>query len=99
MQHVTEQHCVEAVVLYRKVAAVIGQIIDACGGAFSDVQSDDGGSQHSAEMMRDKTVAATNVEHVGARRQCARHFQRHIVGAAHLAAPSHALETALDQCE
>jgi len=50
-------------------------------------------------MMRDKAVAATDVEHAhartGSRWERARHFQRHVVGAAHLATPSHALETAL----
>ena len=53
--------------------------------------------KETAEMMRDETVAATDVEHVGPRRQHTRHFQRHVVRAANFAPSSHAPEAALDR--
>ena len=40
MQHVAKQHGVEALVAHRKVAAVVGQVIDARGCAVPDVESD-----------------------------------------------------------
>jgi len=80
------------------MAAVVREVIDACRCAVADVQSNDGGPKQSGQMMRDKSIAASNVKNVSSRWQRARHFQRHIVGAAHLASPSHALETALDEC-
>jgi hypothetical protein len=49
--------------------------------------------------VRDKTITATNVEHVGPRRQHTRHLQRHVVRAADFAPSSHAPEAALDRGE
>jgi len=40
MQHVTKQHGVEALVTHRKVAAVVGQVIDARRRVVADVESD-----------------------------------------------------------
>jgi hypothetical protein len=97
MQDIAEQDRVEALVLQREMTAIVGQIIDASAGAVADVQTNHSRSQQPAEMMRDETVTTADVEHPGSPRQRTRHFQRHVVGATHFAAPSHALETALDE--
>jgi hypothetical protein len=40
MQYVAKQHCVEALIAYGKVAAVVGQKVDLRRGAGADVESD-----------------------------------------------------------
>jgi len=47
--------------------------------------------------MGDEPVATTNVEHVRARRQNLRDFERHIVSASNFAAPSHAPDATFDR--
>ena len=39
MQHVAEQHSVKALILHRKMAAIIRKIIDPSGGYFADIQA------------------------------------------------------------
>ncbi len=73
MQHIAKQHRVKALISDREVAAVVRKIIDACGGAVADVQSNDSRSQQALQMMCDETVAAADVENVCIRRQ---HFRR-----------------------
>src|SRR5215213_2925045 len=99
MQHVTKEHCVETLIANREVPAVVGKIVDSSSGAGADIESDDSRSEYGVQVMRDKSVAATNVEYVGARRKYASYFKRHVVGAAHLATPVHAPEATLNRCE
>jgi hypothetical protein len=68
MQHITEQHRVKALVPNRKMPAVVWNIVDASGGVAPYIQSHDSGSEHALQVMRDETVATTDVEHVSARR-------------------------------
>ena len=49
-------------------------------------------------MMRYEAIAAAHVEHVGLRREHTSDFERHVIGATNLAAPSHALEATFDRC-
>src|SRR5690242_16134412 len=97
MQHVTKQHGIETLIAHRKMPAVVRQILDLRRSAVADVETDHGFAQQTAEMMRDETVAATDVKHVGPRRQHTRYFERHVVRAANFAPSSHAPEAALDR--
>lgn len=96
VQHVTEQHSVEALIFNGKVPAVVGQVIDACVRAVADVETNHSRSDHASKMMRDETVAAANVEYVCARRKHMRDFERHVVCSSNFSAPSHAVEAAFD---
>ena len=98
MQHITQQHRVKALVLHRKMAAIVRQVVDASIGAVTHIQSNDRRAKHALQVVRDETVATTDVEHVSARRQHIHDFERHVVSAADLAASSHALDAAFDRC-
>ena len=99
MQHVAKQHGVETLIAHGKMPAVVREILDVRGGTLADVEPYDRFADQRAEMVRDKTITATNVEHVGPRRQHTRHLQRHVVRAADFAPSSHAPEAALDRGE
>jgi len=96
MQNVAEQHCIEALVFYGKVPAVVRKVIDAGGGAVADVQSNHRCAEHALEMVRDETVAAANVEHVRMRREHFGDFKRHVVSSPDFAASPHAAEATFD---
>jgi hypothetical protein len=98
MQHVAEQHRVEALIFDRKVPAIVRKVIDARSGAVTDVQSDDSCTEHALEMVRDETVAAADVEDVGAWRKHFGHFKRHVVSSSYFTASSHSLEATSDGC-
>ena len=98
MQHVAEQHSVEALVFDWKMATIVREIIDARGGVVADVESNHCGPQQSLQMMRDEAIAAADVEHVRSRRQHTGDFKRHVICSTHLAASSHALEATFDGC-
>jgi hypothetical protein len=49
-------------------------------------------------MVRDESVAATNVEHVCLRGQHACDLERHVVRAPDFSSSSHAPEAALNRC-
>jgi hypothetical protein len=96
MEHVTKQHRVETLIAHGKMPAIVRQILNVRGRAVADVDPDHGFADEAAQMMRDETVAAADVEHVGPRRQYTRYFERHIVRSPNLAPSSRALEAALD---
>ena len=98
MQHITEQHRIESLVLHWKVSAVVRQIIDPRRSVACDIETDHGRAEHALQVMRDEAVATADVEYVGPRRQHAGHFKRHIVCSPDFAPPSHALEATLDGC-
>jgi|SRR5215213_3578032 len=98
MQDVAEQHCIEALVFYGKVPAVVRKVIDASGGAVTNVQSNHGGAEHALQMMRDETVAAADVEDIRMWRQHLGDFERHIVSSPDFAASAHAIEATFDGC-
>ncbi|MEN3329658.1 MAG: hypothetical protein V7638_4465 [Acidobacteriota bacterium] len=98
MQHVAEQHRVEALIFHRKMAAIVRKIIDLSSGLFADVQPNHRRAQQPLQMMRDEAIAATDVEHVRLRGQHTRDFERHVISSTNLAAPSHAFEATLDRC-
>jgi hypothetical protein len=98
MQDITEQHGIKTLVLDGKMPAIVRQIIDARGGAASDVQADHGGAEHRSQVVCNEAVATAYVENVGARRQHPGDFECHVVCSPDLAASSHALEAALDGC-
>jgi hypothetical protein len=62
VQHIAKQDGIEALISNRKVPAVVWQVIDGSGSAFADVETNHSRSEHSAQMMRDETVAAADVE-------------------------------------
>src|SRR6185295_19152094 len=78
MQHVTEQHGIKAFIFYRKVPAVVGKVFDSRGGEVSHVQPNYSRTEQALQMMRDETIAATDVEHVRARREHTGDFERHV---------------------
>src|SRR5262245_36248847 len=98
MQHITEQHRIEALVLHWKMTAVVGQIVDASRSLTTDIQSNHGGAKHALQVMRDETVATADVEYVCAWRQHLRDLERHVVSSSDLAAASHALEATFNGC-
>ena len=98
MQHVTEQHRVEALVQQRKMPAIVRQIVDASRGIATYIESDYSRAEHALQVMRDEAVATADVEHASARRQDLRDFKRHVISTADLAAPSHALDATFDCC-
>ena len=81
-----------------KMPAIIGKIIDACGRGWSNVQSNHRCAEQTLQVMRDEAVAATDVEHLGARRKHARHFERHVVRSSNFSSSSHSVEATLDRC-
>jgi hypothetical protein len=98
VQHITQQHCVKALVLDRKMAPVVRQVIDARGSAVSDVQANHCRAEHALQVMCDETVAATDVEYIGSGRQHTRDFERHIVSTSDFASSPHTPEAAFDRC-
>jgi len=98
MQHITEQHRIEALVHNRKVPAIVRQIVDASGCVATHIQSHYSRAEHALQVMRDETIATAYVKHTSARRQDLRDLERHVVSTAHLAAPSHALDATFDGC-
>jgi hypothetical protein len=98
MQDVTQQDSIEAVVSHRKVTPIIRNVINASGSAFADVQTNDGRAEHALKMMRDKSAAAADVEHVSSRRQHAGHFKRHVICSTNFSSSSFTLEATFDGC-
>jgi hypothetical protein len=98
MQHITKQHCIEALISDGKMPAVVGKVIDASRGAVADIQSNHSRSEHTLQMVRDETVAAANVQDVGVRRKHFGDFERHVVCSSDFAASSHSIEATLDGC-
>src|SRR5205085_3212833 len=98
MQHIAKQHRVKALVPDRKMTAVVGQVIDACGGAVGNVQPDDSCPEHALQVMCDETVSAAHVQNVSAWRQHSRDFERHIVCATNFSASAHSPEATFDGC-
>jgi|ERR1041385_2931003 hypothetical protein len=98
MQHVTEQHRVEALVPHWKMSSVVRQVVDPCGGVTTDVQSHHRRPQHSLQVMRDEAIATADIKHISLRRQYLRDFERHVISASDLAAPSHAPDATFDGC-
>jgi len=47
MQHVTEQHGVEALIAHRKMPAIVRQVVDASGGVAADVESHHSRTEHA----------------------------------------------------
>lgn len=81
------------------MTAVIRKIIDPRRGSVcADIDSDDGLAEHALEMMRDKSVSTTDVEHVSTWRQNTRDFECHVVSPTDLASSSRALEASFDRC-
>ena len=98
MQHITQQHCIEALVPDRKMPSVVRQVVDPSGGVTSHIQPDDSCPEHALQVMGDETVATTDIEYIGIRRQYFRDFERHVVSATDLAPASHALKATFDGC-
>jgi len=96
MENVTEQDGVKALISNRKMAAIIGKVIDASGGAVADVQPDHPCAEHALQMMRDEAITAADVEHSRPRRQYAGYFERHVICSTNFTAASHALEATFD---
>src|ERR1051325_2861431 len=71
----------------RKMHAVVTAIIDRCFGGVHDIDADYARGQHRAQVMRDKTIAAANIQNFRAEWNHARNFQSHVVGAADFASP------------
>ena len=98
MQHITKQYRIEALILDRKMPAIVRQIIDARGSAACDIQANHRRAEHALQVVRDEAIAAAYVEDIGPRRQHAGDFERHVVCSPDLAASAHALEATLDGC-
>jgi hypothetical protein len=98
VQNVAEQDGIEALVFDGKVPAVVGKVIDVSGSAVADVQSDHCSTEHALEMVRDETIAAADVEHVGTWWKHFGDFQRHVVSSSDFATSSHSLEATFDGC-
>ena len=98
MQHITEQYGIKTLVLDRKMPPIVRKIIDARGSAAADVETNHCRAEHALQVVRDEAIATADVEHVGAWRQHAGHFERHVVCSPDLAASSHALEATFDSC-
>ena len=60
--------------------------IDRRFGGCGDIDADNAGAEHRAQVMRDESVTATNIQNFSTTRNQARNFQRHVVGAADFAA-------------
>jgi len=98
VQHIAEQHRIEALILHGKMTAIVRQVVDASIGVAAYIQSNYISAEHALQMMRDEPVATADVENIRARRQHIHDFERHVVSATHLAAASHALEATFDRC-
>src|SRR5258708_34099571 len=96
MQHVTKQHHVEGFIRRRKARAVIAPIIDRRFRATVEVDTSDTCAEQRAEMMRDKTIAAANVQNFRSIRDGTSDLQGHVIGAADFSSASFALEAALN---
>jgi hypothetical protein len=99
MQHIAEQYGVEALFSDREMPSIVGQVIDASGRAVADVQSNYSSSQHASKMMRDKAIAASDIEYVSLRRQHSGNLERHVICSPNLLAPSHAAEATFYGCD
>ena len=98
MQYITKQYRIEALVLDRKMPAIVRQKIDARGSAACDIQANHSRAEHALQVVRDEAIAATDIEDIGPRRQHSGDFERHIVCSPDLAASAHALEATLYSC-
>jgi hypothetical protein len=98
MENITEQYSVEALIPDRKVAAIIGEVINPSSGAVSNVQTDYGCAEHALQVMCDETIAAADVEYGGSRRKHTGDFERHVICSTDFAAASHAVEATFDCC-
>jgi hypothetical protein len=83
MQHVAEQDRIEALVRDRKALAVVTEVFYRRGGAFRQIYSQDWHAEHGGQVVCYESVAAAHVEHARGRGYKTRHFERHVVGAAH----------------
>jgi hypothetical protein len=97
MQHIAKQNGVEPLIPDGEATPVVGKVIDASGSAAADIQADDRCAEDALQMMRDKAIAAADVENVCAWRQHLRHFKRHVVCSSDFSAASHALEAPFDR--
>src|SRR5687768_8888823 len=95
MQHVRGHDRVKGRIWRRKLAAIVLPVINRRFRGIRDVYSGYGCSQHRRKMMRDKSIAATDVKHFRAPRDYTRDLQSHIVSAANLSSPALAQPTAL----
>jgi hypothetical protein len=80
------------------MTAVVRKIIDPrVRGIHANVEPNDSFPEHALEMMRYKSVATTDVEHVSARRKHTRNFKRHVICSTDFASSSCTLEASLDR--
>ena len=94
VQYVAQENSIDRLVRNRKVLAVELAIIDARFGVRGEIQPADLRAKHRREVMRNKTVAAANVEHVRVGGQHTRDLARHVISSAHLAAAQFAISAA-----
>ena len=65
-------------------------VIDGRFRSVANIDANHGGREHRAEMMRDKSVAAADIEDRRSARNDTRDLQRHVVCTANFAAPAFA---------
>jgi len=83
----------------RKMTAIVGKILDPRGSSVcANVEPHDSLPQHALKMMRDKSIATTDVENVSPWRQHTRDFKRHVICSTNLASSSCTLEAPFDRC-
>jgi len=86
VQDVTEQSHIERLIRNRKRLAIKLPVRDPGFSGPREVNPSNGGSEQSAQMMRDVAIATANVEHTRPVGNCARNLECHIVGPANFPA-------------
>jgi len=64
MEYVTKQHGINGIICQRKTRAVIATIVDWRFGCVQDIDAQYFRSQHRAQVMSDKAIAAAYVKDV-----------------------------------
>jgi hypothetical protein len=62
----------------------------------ANVRAHDSLPEHALKMMRDKSIATTDVEHVSRVAAATRDFKRHVISSTNLASSSCTLEASFD---
>ena len=82
MQDVAQQHRVELSLTDWEVSAIVALVINWRRCFRHQVDTNGGHAQQRRQVMSDKPVAATDIEHARVLRQDARCFEGHIIGPA-----------------
>jgi hypothetical protein len=67
VQHIAEQYCIKALILHRKMTAIVRQVVDASIGVAPHIQPNYSRAEHALQMMRDETITTTDVQNIRAR--------------------------------